>query len=181
MRARGEAGAGGSIRGHPPPPPPSFRTPPVWPAGPKALPAPMLDLHPRRRFTTAVESDLDLGRVGSISADVPGIPEPARRLPQGDLTPFHFVTVGRALEDPPTRAPLEDDLQSALAGHRMRARPPARGAPGPEIEGILEWAFDVEGEAQRLDDHLFERRDRVFSAISLKCRAASPQTSSRYA
>lgn len=138
----------------------------------------MFDLHPRVIGALVVESDLDFGRVGSIGPDVPEVAKAPRRVPYGDLAPFHLATGGRPLEDPATRPALEDDLDSGVGGHRVVSRPPTRGPLCPDIEGVLDRALDLEGHPQWLD-HGLRLEGRVFSARSLNRVAASPQTSNR--
>jgi hypothetical protein len=140
----------------------------------------MFDLNARVIGALVIEADLDFGRVGSIGPDVPEVAEAPRRVPHRDLTPFHLAPRGRSFEDPPTRAALEDDLDTRLGGHRVVDRPPTRGPLRPDVEGMLCRTLDIEGHTQRLD-HGLRLEDRVFSASSLNRIAASPQTSSKYA
>ena len=86
--------------------------------GAERLPAAMLDLDEGGRVAALDEPDLDLGRVGSVAAEVPQVDEPARWLPGGDLAPFVLDAGGRPFVDP-------------AAGPRLSARPrrPARPTP----------------------------------------------------
>src|ERR1700732_1176231 len=140
----------------------------------------VFDLPPGVIGALVVEADLDFGGVGSIGPDVPEVAKAPRWVPHRDLTPFHLPAGGGSFEDPPTRAALEDDLDTMVGGHRVVSRPPARRPLGPDIEGVLHRALDVESHPQRLD-HGLRLEGRVFSARSLNRVAASPQTSSRYA
>src|SRR5207237_446945 len=99
-----------------------------------------------------------------------------RRLPHGHLAPLVLGAVGGPLVDPAAHAALQDDRLGA-PGHRVIGRPPGADAGGPDGEGVAGGAGHVEGHAQR-GGHSAEP---VFSAISRKRWAASPQTCSRYA
>ena len=87
------------------------------------LPAAMLDLDPGR-VTGWDEADLDLGRIGPVSAQVPEVDEPMRRLPGHDLAPLVHVAGRGSLEDPPADAALQHDLEVRFAAGGVVGRPP---------------------------------------------------------
>jgi hypothetical protein len=111
----------------------------------------MFDLDPRVIGALVVETDLNFRSIGSIGPDVPEVAKAPRRVPHGDLTPFHLPAGGRSFEDPATRPALEDDLDTRVGGHRVVRGPPTRGPLRPDIEGVLHRALDLEGHPQWLD------------------------------
>src|SRR5437879_2896404 len=96
---------------------------PLGRVGTEALPAAMLDLHPRTA-AQIVECDLDFGRVGAIASQVPLIDQSPRRFPHADLTPLVLHTSLSTLEDASTRACFEHHLQAVLTRERVIRRPP---------------------------------------------------------
>ena len=135
----------------------------------------MLDLDERRRLTLVDEADVDLGRVGAVTAEVPQVGEPARRIPDRHLAPVVLGAVAGPLEDPSAGPSLEHDLEVRLAGDGVVGRPPLPDAGRPDLEGVGRRAGDLEGDPDRLD----HRSGVVFSATSRNRPAASPQTCSR--
>jgi hypothetical protein len=123
------------------------------------------------------EVDLDLGGIAAVRPDVPQVGDPARRLPDGDLTPFDLQPRSRALEDASALAALENHLQARLRSHRVGDRPPARSPGRPDCEGMVGRALHLESHAQRLDQPVSS--GRVFSAMIRNRAATSPQTSAR--
>ena len=96
---------------------------------------------------------------------MPQVDEPSRRLPGDDLAPIPLLAIGCALEDAPTDATLQHDLQVGSTGVGVVGRPPSTDRLGPGVEGVVLRGVDIERQAQRLD-HRFGVRfgGAVFSA-----------------
>src|ERR1700726_586937 len=153
---------------------------PGGPADAEPLPAAVLDVNTRGRFTSQAEPNLDFRGIGPIGADVPQVAKPGRRFPDRHFSPFHLAPTHSPLEYPTARPPLEDDFEAWFRRYRVRDRPPARRSPSPEIEGMLDRAVDIKRHSKRLD-HDLRLDGRVFSASNLKRVAASPHTWVKYA
>ena len=148
------------------PPGPGVRAEPV--------PAAVLDLDPGGAGPPGQEADLHLGGAVPVPAQVPQVAQPVGRLPDGHLAPLVLGAVGGPLVDPAAHAALQDDGR-AQAGHRVIGGPPGADARGPDGKCVVGRAGHVEGHPQRLG----HSAGPVFSAMSVKRRAASPQTRSR--
>ncbi len=135
----------------------------------------MLDLDQGRVVAASDEADLDLGRVGTIAAQVPQVDEARRRLPGHDLAPLVLDALAvRSKIRPPVRGSrTTSDVR--LARHRVVGRPPRRDPTRPDLERVVRRAGDLERDADGLD----HRSGVVFSATSRKRAAASPHTRSR--
>ena len=151
---------------------------PRLPLRAERLPAPMLDLHARRRVTAIDELDLHLGGVVPVAPQVPQVPEAGRRFPDRHLAPLMLGAGHGPLKDPAAGARLQHDRGVRLARRGVICRPPSVDARGPHLEGVVGRAVDLEGEPDRLD-HRDRRGPVVFEASSENRAAASPQTCSR--
>jgi two-component system, OmpR family, sensor kinase len=141
--------------------------------GAQALPAAVGDVDPGLRGALRAEADLHLGGVSAVPAQVPQVDQPGGGLPDRDLAPLVLGAVGGALVDPAADAAGQDDALGA-AGNRVVGGPPGADAGGPDPERVLGRAGHLERDPQRGGHD-----GSVFSAISRKRRAASPQTCSR--
>jgi hypothetical protein len=83
----------------------------------------------------------------------------ARRVPGGDLAPGDLSPVGRAFEDPPTDAGLEQD-RGRLARNGVVVRPPAAEGSGSRGERMRGRTPNGERQSERPD----QRSSPVFSA-----------------
>src|SRR5438270_644750 len=136
------------------------------------------DVVPGRRVALFDEVDLPFGRMAGIGGDVPEVAEPVRTLPDRDLAPLDLDPGRRALEDAATGPALEHDLEALFGADRVGDGPPARGARGPDREGVVGRAGHLERDPDRFD-HRPRPAGFVFSARSRKRAAASPQTEVR--
>src|ERR1700682_4765412 len=102
--------------------------------GPEALPATVLDLHPRSIISFGNERDVDLGGVRPVLAQVPLVDEATRWIPDHDLTPVELIAGGRPFEDPAALPRLKYHLEPRLRRHAVAYGPPAGGSSGPDRE-----------------------------------------------
>src|ERR1700686_543536 len=69
----------------------SVRIAPAGAADAEPLPAAVLDVDTRGRFTSRAEPNLDFRGIGPIGSDVPQVAKPGRRFPHRHFSPFHLA------------------------------------------------------------------------------------------
>ena len=96
--------------------------------------AAMGHLHARDPLSRGGERHLYLTR--KFASQKPRMPQPNRRLPNGDVSPNEFIPVRCPLKKTPANPALDKHLRLRVATQRMTGRPPRADVFGPQVKGV---------------------------------------------